>query len=470
MPEPADGLNHALRYSLFDAIFNRRSRRVSKGVSVAAGSLSYRSEAAPQPLTPLEEALLIAATGVTGMPMHDLPFQTEQGVGVFGTPMLKGSGRAAGSPDNAQAAHFFLLNDSGTYFLKQPEDVDPYTFSRGQVTPEALIAYAERCKVKVLDHRLDFAREFPAYINTNKWNSNVPGSTVLVPVVDMTKQYINGFMYVLSQEEGHRPVFVDDWNFYKKAGVSRWVKNGFLNKTIPAPLGYLGTFRVPIEADMLLQNIWLAIQAMGLGGWVHAAFYAPLLLGDPEYAKLYGPGLGFRFERPKKTLRSTLLKLLTPLPAWCPNPVGLDGVLEGFCPPYYASMSDAVDALLAEKYGKGGLYSDPTQLDRVYKPGYAQRLIDEAPATRPTSLPAPRTSATTSTTPTAAFQRTSTRCMCPASGSRRITPTWGSTTSSSRADTPRPRPTINNAGTVHHDSTVHTPNRPHHRRLQRHRL
>src|SRR5262249_3128621 len=30
-----------------------------------------------------------------------------------------------------------------------------------------------------------------------------------------------------------------------------------------------------------------------------------------------------------------------------PNPVGLDGVFQGFCPPYYASMDAAVDAVIA---------------------------------------------------------------------------------------------------------------------------
>jgi len=31
----------------------------------------------------------------------------------------------------------------------------------------------------------------------------------------------------------------------------------------------------------------------------------------------------------------------------CANPVGLDGVFEGFCPPYFPSMDAAVDAALA---------------------------------------------------------------------------------------------------------------------------
>lgn len=373
------GLEAALNYPLFSAIFNRRSRRISRGLkSIPAGSLSYTSNKDPKPLSPLEEALLIAATGTTGVTMPDLPLQTEAGEELVGSPLLKIYGRAASSPNNAQAAHFFLINDSGTYFLKppDPDDIDPHYFTQGELTPEKLIAYTEKCKVKVLDHRLDYPREYPFYFGTNGFVSNVPGSTILVPVIDMTKQYIHGIMYLLDQPDGFRPRFIDDWYFYRNAGVGKWVRNGFLNKDLlPIPLGLEKTFRIHIEADLLLQNVMLAIQAMGLGGWIHAAFFSPFLLGDPEYAE-HGSGLKFRYEKPKCTLRNRLF-FATPLPAWQANPVGLDGLLEGFCPPYYDNMSDAVDALQAEKYGPGGIYKTPKYLDKILKPGLAAKHIGE---------------------------------------------------------------------------------------------
>lgn len=379
MTDQERALEWALRYPLFSAIFNRRSRRISKGIpSAPAGSLSYTSDQKPQPLDPLEEALLIAATGITGVTAPDMPFQSEDGKALVGSPMLEAYGRTAGSPDNAQATHFFLINDSGTYFLRRPKDLDPFSLSQGELTPDKLVAFAERCKVRVLDKRLDFPRQYPCYIGRNRYVSNLPGSTVLAPVVDVTRQYINGMMFLLAQPDGYRPTFIDDWNFYRKAGVKRWVRNGFLNKDLPLPLGLMGTFRIHVEADLLIQNILLAIQAMGLGGWVHAGFAGPLLLGDPEYAKPYGPGLGFRFQKPRKW-RGTLLRLITPLPAWRPNPVGLDGVLEGLCPPYYKDMSEAVDALLTSKYGEGGIYKDPRYFDRVFKPGLAERFLEEVP-------------------------------------------------------------------------------------------
>lgn len=373
------GLEAALRYPLFEAIFKRRSRRISRGIkSVPAGSFSYTSTKEPKPLSPLEEALLIAATGTTGLTMPDMPQETEEGKPLVGSPLLEISGRAASSPDNAQATHFLLINDSGTYLLQKPKDIDPYYLSQGGLSPDKLIEYTEKCKVKVLDKRLDFPRQYPCYFGRNRYVSNLPGSTMLMPIVDMTKQYINGLMYLLSQDEGFRPKFIDDWNFYRDAGVGKWVRNGFLNKDIPPiPLGLAGTFRIHVEADLLLQNLMLAIQAMGLGGWVHAAFIGPLVLGDAEYAQ-YGSGLGFRYHKPKKTLRN-LLFFLNPLPAWRDNPVGLDGILEGFCPPYYDNMSDAIDALLAEKYGQGGIYQDTKYWEQILKPGTASKYLEEVP-------------------------------------------------------------------------------------------
>jgi len=372
-----EALNATLRYPFFSALFNRRSRRISKGIkSIPAGSLSYTSDQQPQPLEPLEEALLIAATGITGVTMPDMPFTSEEGKPLVGSPMLEINGRTASSPDNAQATHFFMINDSGTYLLKKPENVDPYYF-QGELTPQKLVDYAEKCKVKILDQRLEFPRVYPCYIGRNKYVSNLPGSTLFVPVVDLTKQYINGLMFLLSQPEGYRPAFIDDWNFYRSAGVKKWVRSGFLNKDLPIPLGYTNTFRIHIESDFLVQNLLLTIQAMGLGGWVHAAFIGPLLLGDAEYAAKYGPGLNFHFVKARKWKRMT--RFIVPPPAWRDNPVGKDGLLEGHCPPYFKNMDEAVDDLLKHKYGPGGLYKDPHYLAQVFKPGMAQTFIEEVP-------------------------------------------------------------------------------------------
>lgn len=66
------GFDEMRKYPLFEALFKRRSRRISLGVrSVPAGSNSYTSNADPQPLTALEEAVLIAAVGMTGVTLPE---------------------------------------------------------------------------------------------------------------------------------------------------------------------------------------------------------------------------------------------------------------------------------------------------------------------------------------------------------------------------------------------------------------
>src|SRR5690606_41031525 len=58
------------------------------------------------------------------------------------------------------------------------------------------------------------------------------------------------------------------------------------------------------------------------------------------------PGLGFRHDVNDR---------------WpTPNPTGLPGVMEGFCPPHFEDMRQAVDALCERKFGRGGPFSPET--------------------------------------------------------------------------------------------------------------
>jgi hypothetical protein len=371
------GFECALDYPLLKAMFNRRTRRVSKGVrSVPAGSLTYTSTQNPQPLTELEEAMLIAATGATGITMPDRPFELENGEDILGSPNLYMGGRSAGSPDNAQATHFLLINDEGTYFLKRL----PGNEREVPLTPESLIDRARRSKHLLQKGRLDLPRKFPYYLDSNRFLSNLPGTTILLPIVDMTRQYINGLLYLLTQPDGTRPAILDDRNYYRPAGVRKWIRSGFLNKDIPAPLGALGTFRTDIEAYLLLQNVFLTTQAMGLGGWIHASFASPYLLGHPLFQK-ESKGLGFRYQIPKFRFRD-LFHWGIFLPKARANPVGLDGVLEGLCPPYCEDMSDAVDAVLKMKYGVNGTYKDSEPFEKIFRDGFAKKYLHEVPPYR----------------------------------------------------------------------------------------
>ena len=377
------GLDALLARPLVESIWRRRTHRVSRGVSLLkAGSMTYTSNQKPLPLSELEEAVLIATTGHTGLTMPDRPFQDPtSGDFIMAKPNLTMDGRTAGSPDNSQGSSFFMINDSGTYFIRKLPLVDPAT----ALTPQILVDRARLAKAKVLDHRVDTAdRDFPAYLDSNRFLSNLPGTTVFFPVVDLSHQYINGLMYLLTQPKGHRPTFVDDRNFYRKAGVDKWVRNGFLNSDIKVPLGTISTLRTQIEADLLLQNLMLVADAMGLGAYIHASISPPVLLGDPKFTGQYGKMLGFEFGTPPFKLLDiirwqVLLPSLTNLRT---HPIGLkigdEYLMKAKCPPYYANMKAAVDEVMAAKFGPNGVYKDSSVFEKIYKDQYGDTYLKEA--------------------------------------------------------------------------------------------
>jgi hypothetical protein len=174
------GIEAFEQYPLLTATLQRRSHRISRGLKVVrAGQLSYESSQDPVPLSPLEEALLILVTGVPGFTMPDAPFETPDRQPLLGSPMIEVTGRAASSPDNAQPSHFFLLNDSGTYYLRRPAAPADLFSPAGRLDADKVLAVAEACKVR-LGPRLDFPRSYPAFLGRNAYTSNLPGTTMLI--------------------------------------------------------------------------------------------------------------------------------------------------------------------------------------------------------------------------------------------------------------------------------------------------
>jgi hypothetical protein len=377
------GFGAAQEFPLWRALFSRRTRRISRGLSFESGALTFASKHEPQPLSPLEEALLLAATGVSGIAIPDNPYHSETGEPLAGTVLLRSTALTAPSPDNAHATHFFLWNDTGTYLLKHPDQAaDPP--DGATMGPDELVRYVDGLKVKLSDERAEFGHKFPAELHRNRFASNVPGSTLFAPVVELTEQYINGLLLMFSQADGMRPVVRDDFNLYRVAGLQKYVRNGYLNRDLPFPLSPVGRSITEFESLFLLQNLALTAEAMGLGGWIHWAPPALIFFGGTPDVK----GLGFRFHEPEISgpVRSAvkpavrLRRKLRPFPAGFPNPVGLDGHIESYCPPYYRDMDAAIDAVLAKKFSGQGIYKDPRYFGRVFKPELIGRFLDEVPS------------------------------------------------------------------------------------------
>jgi len=387
------GLRDFLSYSFADAIQDRRTRRVAQGVSLEGGPLSYTSENAPSPLSPLEEAILIASTSVTGAVMHDGPIDRPNGNKELGTMFLEVAGRAGSSADNAQATSMFMINDEGIWLIERPrgeQAVDLFT----QIPPrwedrteDDWISFANAVKRKVYDGRFEFPREWPYYLGWNGQHSNAPGTTCFLPIVDNTRQYINVLLILLSEPHGKAPLFVDDWSAFKPKSAMDWAawaaakvglvdaipyqpiggikraRGGFVTQDTPAPLGQIATARTDYEAHFLLQNLMLTGEALRLGGWVHGAPMIPhIWKRDPANGIL---GLGFREYSAKPS--TSRWKRWPPVPASQLNYVGIDGVLEGLCPPYVTDMDAAVDQVLEEKFGPNGTYVNAKVFAQAYK-------------------------------------------------------------------------------------------------------
>jgi hypothetical protein len=398
MSNPLDGLKS---YSLLDALSGRRTRRVARGTSINARSLSYESTNQPAPLEPLEEAILIVSTGLTGITTHDGPLDSTSYGRELGTPFLNVLARSGSSPDNSQPTHFVMVNDEGTWLLKRLAPAESLALMKqlparwSEWSESDWVAAAAAVKHRLLPNRLDFPRAFPYYLGWNKQLSNRPGTTMFLPLVDTTRMYINALLNICSEPDKERPLFLDEWRTfhprnaldwmgwvaaklhlappipYHPIGGVQWIRSGFINPNIPIPLGLVRTFLSDHESFYLTQNLMLLAQAMGLGGWVHVCPPGSYVF-DGGGGKA-GTGLGFRMQKPEKRWWRW-----PPLPANQPNPVGIDGVLESLSPPYVSSMDEAVDRILEQKYSAQGAYGNQAMFGKSYRrPGDADAFLKE---------------------------------------------------------------------------------------------
>jgi hypothetical protein len=165
------------------------------------------------------------------------------------------------------------------------------------------------------------------------WDSNRPGSTLFLPVCDVSASLISLIaQFVDPALRRYAPAgggmnIVDDRHGYRPAGTERWLKDGFLDAERMLPLSIVerqACYYVFSEPAAICQNMFLATESLGLGGWKHCGFLSLEILER----------MGFRIVAANGG---------TPFG----NPVGLDGVFEACCPPYHPTMDAAVDAVLA---------------------------------------------------------------------------------------------------------------------------
>lgn len=360
--EEYDGHRSLWSYPLFEALRGRRSRRFSSGMRIPEGPLAYESGQAPRPLTEEEQAVLaFAACGITDAALADWSYAPGSG----GNMMARSVGRTVGSPDAVHTAAVFVIDDDATWLAQRPQDLDPELLAEViDLTGEGRWLEAwQTMRVKIADTRLAPPTEPPFNLNPNRWALYAEGTTYFLPVSSFTYSQINAMLELLSEDSGF--FVLDERRMYLPAGLRKFAKSkgGHLDddpregKAIPlAALERLGAELLAVEQGMILQNLGLACQAMGLSGFPHYTMH------DEAWFE----ALGFRMEEMPLTdyaavpfPASTVLKATRKNPM-VRYPVGLerDGrvLLKSYGPPYYPSMAAAVHAVIEDKYGPGGIY------------------------------------------------------------------------------------------------------------------
>jgi hypothetical protein len=352
-------------YPLLEALLHRRSRRFGKGMKLEGGPLAYTSAQAPEPLTVEEEAALaFAACGITGYALAELPFAAApaSATGAGGNIMTHFVGRTAASGDAMHDVAVFVINDQGAWMLRRPQD-----FPRAEIPAliqaareRRLVDLYEKGRVRISERRPDVPRELPYVPPFNQWTANAPGTTYFLPVGEMTALYINVVLSAFSEDFAY--FVVDERNRFRPAGIGRFGRSrGGILRDDPkdgrvATVGGLETWIaefVAIEHGAVLQNLGLMTQALGLGGFPHFAAHPYIWL----------EALGFQMEHvPLSRLAGAgelqaLVMGLLGKDVRVPSAVGLERrgevLIRPYCPPYYRSMREAVEAFVAYKYAAG---------------------------------------------------------------------------------------------------------------------
>jgi hypothetical protein len=358
-------------YGLVEALVRRRSRRFALGNHLQAGALSYESSAQPVPLSEDEEAVLaFAGAGVTGYVYGELPYQPDAGPETGGGQvMVTMLGRTFPSADGAATSMLFINRDDATFAMRRPQD-----FRREEIPELAELARERRftelyrrSRIRLADRRSEIPRALPFTPPFNKWSTNLPGATYFVPVTEITALYLTVLFAALGPEFAY--YFHDDRDWLARAaGIQRFAKSkgGHLLDNVHD--GRVGTIDeierymlelCAVEQGLLLQNLALATEAIGLGGFPH---YGAHRFGWLE-------AFGFRMhdrtfaQMLHKGFFGTLLMRLLGKNISIPQAVGLEHggetILKPYAPPYYPSMEAAVRAFVASKFTPGtGVFRD----------------------------------------------------------------------------------------------------------------
>jgi len=377
-------------YPLVDAFLRRRARRFAMGSHLQGGTFSYESPSRPVPLSLDEEAILaFAGAGVTGRVFAELPYEPAAGPETGGGQiMMSMVGRTHSSADAVATSTLFVTCDDGTFVMPKPQDfaADEFDKLAALGREHRFTELYELSRIRIADRRTEIPRELPFTPPFNKWSSNIPGTTYFVPVTDVTGLYMTILFAALGEQFAF--FFHDDRDWLTRAaGIARFGKSkgGHLHDDVHegrvGTIDEIETYALEIcgfEQGLMIQNIALATEALGLGGFPHYAAH--------RFAWLRAFGFEMRDRTFAQVLHKgrvgTLLMRLLNKNVAIPQAVGLshDGrpIFKPYTTPYYPTMEAAVRAFVADKFAPGtGIFRDAPGPSAWRDPAAIQAAIPE---------------------------------------------------------------------------------------------
>ncbi len=335
------GFTDMLNFPLAGALLGRRARRFFMGAEIPDGVLAYKSRHDPVPLSELEKLLVVTACGGnTGW--HHMIFRAQ-----IYAPHLSNYAGAAGGRTFPSAAGFhtsktFFTDDEGVYLLDNRDvAASSEREADGSLDFDAVIAQVRKHIRKLQDGRLGVPQQVPYMEAHNTWVANGPGTLLVIPIADLAQHVLLALCYFLQ----NGAVVRDDIHGRTIPGIEKF--QHIVNVENTWPLTFVEQWSLTEVTAELATSCYAGaflLQAMGLGGWMFNGIDPFSVLGASGTPEV--PGLRFRFDTNTR---------------WpYPNPTGLDGVMEGFCPPHFPDMRAAVDALCERKFGEGGPFHADT--------------------------------------------------------------------------------------------------------------
>src|SRR5204863_3176126 len=139
----------------------------------------------------------------------------------------------------------FLTNDEGFYVLD--DNVAPSKLREVETSKErSKLLDVYRAQRRALrSGRLDIPQRVPPMSGHDLWDSNRPGSTLFLPVCDVSAslisliaQFADPTLRRYASARGGMNI-VDDRHGFRPAGTEQWLKDGFLNAEQILPLSIL---------------------------------------------------------------------------------------------------------------------------------------------------------------------------------------------------------------------------------------